>query len=112
MKQQQAVDSFLTGRRVVLVKHVAHRYKEVQNKAKKVVGIVNLYEVQCADGKAPTVQVWCPRSVQTVEQAVAQCPCPFKEGQRVIVEFDLMEPNQFDAKNGVIIRAVSVLPLE
>ena len=112
MKQSLAVDQFLAGRRVVLAKFVAHRHKEVQNKARKVVGIVNLYEVQCADGKAPTVQVWCPRSVQTVEQAAAQCPCQFKEGQRVVVEFDLMEPNQFDAKNGVIIRAVSVLPLE
>ena len=58
MKQQQAVESFLAGRRVVLAKFVAHHYKEVSNKAKKVVGIVNLYEVQCADGKAPTVQVW------------------------------------------------------
>ena len=83
-----------------------------QNKAKKVVGIVNLYEVQCADGKAPTVQVWCPRSVQTVEQAAKECPCQFKDGQKLVVEFDLMEPNTFDAKNGVIIRAGSVLPLE
>jgi hypothetical protein len=112
MKKEQAVESFLTGRRVVLVKFVAHRYKEVSNKAKKVVGIVNLYEVQCADGKAPTVQMWCPRSVQTVEQAAKDCPCTFKEGQKVVVEFDLMEPNTFDAKNGVIIRAGSVLPLE
>ena len=53
MKQQNAIDSFLAGRRVVIAEFVAHRYKEVQNKAKKVVGIVNLYEVQCADGKAP-----------------------------------------------------------
>ena len=30
----------------------------------------------------------------------------------MVVEFDLMEPNGFDAKNGVLIRAVSVLPLE
>src|SRR5208282_6015070 len=111
MKQAQAVENFLAGRRVVLAKFVAHHYKEVSNKAKKVVGVVNLYEVQCADGKAPTVQVWCPRSVQTMEQAVAQCPCQLKEGQRVLIEFDLMEPNQFDAKNGVIIRAVSALPL-
>ncbi len=59
MKQQQAVEYFLAGRRVVLAKFVAHHYKEVSNKAKKVVGIVNLYEVQCADGKAPTVQMWC-----------------------------------------------------
>jgi hypothetical protein len=29
-----------------------------------------------------------------------------------VVEFDLMEPNTFDAKNGVIILAGSVLPLE
>jgi hypothetical protein len=112
MKQSLAVEQFLAGRRVLLAKFVAHRHKEVQNKAKKAVGVVNLYEVQCADGKAPTVQVWCPRSVQTTDQAVTQCPCQFKEGQRVLVEFDLMEPNQFDAKNGVIIRAVSVLPLE
>ena len=56
MKQAQAVESFLAGRRVVIAKFVAHRYKEVSNKAKKVVGIVNLYEVQFADGKAPTVQ--------------------------------------------------------
>ena len=112
MKQTEAVNQFLAGRRVVLAKFVAHRYKEVQNKAKKVVGIVNLYEVQCADGKAPTVQMWCPRSVQTVEQAAKECPCTFKEGQKLVVEFDLMEPNGFDAKNGVIIRAVSVLPLE
>jgi len=33
----------------VIAKFVAHRHKEVQNKAKKVVGIVNLYEVQFAD---------------------------------------------------------------
>jgi len=112
MKQQNAVDSFLAGRRVVIARFVAHRHKEVQNKARKVVGIVNLYEVQCADGKAPTVQVWCPRSVQTVEQAAKDCPCLFKEGQKLVVEFDLMEPNTFDAKNGVIIRAGSVLPLE
>jgi hypothetical protein len=112
MKKEQAVESFLAGRRVVLVKFVAHRYKEVQNKAKKVVGIVNLYEVQCADGKAPTVQLWCPRSVQTVEQAAKECPCQFKDGQKMVVEFDSMEPNTFDAKNGVVIRAVSVLPWE
>ena len=112
MKQQQVVENFLAGRRVVIAKFVAHCHKEVQNKAKKVVGIVNLYEVQCADGKAPTVQTWCPRSVQTVEEAVKQCSCAFKEGQKLVVEFDSMEPNQFDAKNGVIIRAVSVLPLE
>ncbi len=112
MKQAQAVESFLAGRRVVIAKFVAHRYKEVSNKAKKVVGIVNLYEVQCADGKAPTVQMWCPRSVQTVEQAAKECPCQFKDGQKIVVEFDLMEPNTFDAKNGVIIRAGSVLPWE
>ena len=58
MKQNIAVEEFLAGRRVVIAKFVAHHYKEVQNKAKKVVGIVNLYEVQCADGKAPTVQTW------------------------------------------------------
>jgi hypothetical protein len=51
-------------------------------------------------------------SIQTVEQAAAQCPCTFKEGQKLVVEFDSMEPNNFDAKNGVIIRAVSALPLE
>jgi len=112
MKQTEAVNQFLAGRRVVLAKFVAHRHREVQNKAKKVVGIVNLYEVQCADGKAPTVQVWCPRNVQTVEQAGKECACTFKEGQKLVVEFDLMEPNGFDAKNGVIIRAGSVLPLE
>jgi hypothetical protein len=112
MKQQNAVDSFLAGRRVVITRFVAHRYKEVQNKSGKVVGIVNLYEVHCADGKAPTVQTWCPRSVQTIEQAIKECPCAFKDGQKVMVEFDLMEPNTFDAKNGVIIRAGSVLLLE
>ena len=112
MKQNTPVEEFLAGRRVVIAKFVTHRHKEVQNKAKKVVGIVNLYEVQCTDGKAPTVQTWCPRSVQTIEQAAAQCPCTFKEGQKLVVEFDSMEPNNFDAKNGVIIRAVSALPLE
>jgi len=112
MKQSIAVEQFLAGRRVLIAKFVAHRHKEVQNKANKAVGVVNLYEVQCSDGKAPTVQVWCPRSVQTMEQAMAQCPCQFKEGQKVLVEFDLMERNQFDAKNGVLIRASSVLPLE
>jgi len=30
----------------------------------------------------------------------------------MVIEFDLMEPNTFDAKNGVMIRAVSTLPLE
>ncbi len=30
----------------------------------------------------------------------------------MVIEFDSMEPNGFDAKNGVIIRAASVLPLE
>jgi hypothetical protein len=112
MKQNTAVENFLAGRRVLIAKFVAHHYKEVSNKAKKVVGIVNLYEVQFADGKAPTVQVWCPRNVQTVEQAIKECPCQFKDGQKVVIEFDLMEPNTFDAKNGVIIRAGSVLPLE
>ncbi len=112
MKQAQAVEAFLAGRRVIVAKFVAHRHKEVKNKSKNTVGIVNLYEVQCADGKAPTVQVWCPRTVQTMEQAASQCPCTFKEGQRLVIEFDLMEPNTFDAKNGVIIRAMSALPLE
>jgi hypothetical protein len=112
MKKEQAVESFLAGRRVVIAKFVAHRYKEVQNKSKKVVGIVNLYEVQCADGKAPTVQLWCPRSVQTVEQAAKECSCQFKEGQKMVIEFDSMEPNMFDAKNGVVIRGVAVVPLE
>jgi hypothetical protein len=112
MKQQVAVEQFLAGRRVVIARFVAHRYKEVQNKAKKVVGIVNLYEVQCADGKAPTVQTWCPRNIQTVEEAARLAPCQLKDGQTMVVEFDLMEPNTFDAKNGVLIRAGSVLPLE
>ena len=112
MKQQNAVENFLAGRRVVIAKFVAHRYKEVQNKAKHVVGIVNLYEVQCADGKAPTVQLWCPRNIQTIEEAARLFPCQFKDGQKVVVEFDLMEPNTFDAKNGVIIRAGAVSPLE
>ena len=112
MKQNIAVEEFLGGRRVVIAKFVAHHYKEVQNKAKKVVGIVNLYEVQCADGKAPTVQTWCPRNVQAVEQAAKECPVQFKEGQKLVIEFDLMEPNTFDAKNGVLIRAGSVMPLE
>ena len=97
---------------MVVTKFVAHRHKEGQNKAKKPVGVVNLYEVQCADGKAPTVQTWCPRSVQTLEQAAKEYPYTYKEGQKLVVEFDLMEPNGFDAKNGVLIRAVSVLPLE
>lgn len=112
MKQQQAIEQFMAGRRVLIAKFVAHRYKEVQNKAKKSVGVVNLYEVQCADGKAPTVQMWCPRNVQTVDQATKECPCQFKEGQKLVVEFDLMEPSGFDAKNGVLIRATSTLPLE
>ena len=112
MKQQIAVDQFLAGRRVVIAKFVAHHHKEVQNKAKKTVGVVNLFEVQCADGKAPTVQMWCPRNVLSVEQAARECACTFKEGQKLVVEFDLMEPNGFDAKNGVMIRAGSVVPLE
>lgn len=112
MKQQIAVEQFLAGRRVVIAKFVAHRYKEVQNKAKKPVGVVNLYEVQCTDGKAPTVQMWCPRSIQTIEQAAKECPCTFKEGQKLVVEFDLMEQNGFDAKNGVLIRASSAVAFE
>ncbi len=112
MKQTEVVNQFLAGRRVVIAKFVAHRYKEVQNKAKKPVGVVNLYEVQCADGKAPTVQTWCPRSVQTVEQAAKDCPCTFKEGQKLVVEFELMERNGFDAKNGVLVRAGAVVALE
>jgi hypothetical protein len=112
MNAKSASDLFLGGRRVVIVKHVAHRYKEVQNKAKKTVGVVNLYEVQCADGKAPTVQLWCPRSVMTVAEAAKDCPCSFKEGQKLVVEFDLMEPNTFDARNGVLIRAEAVSALE
>lgn len=112
MKQTQAVEQFLAGRRMLVAKFVAHRHKVVQNKSNKIIGVVNLYEVQCADGKAPTVQVWCPRSIQTLEQAAQQCPCLFKEGQKLVVEFDLMEPNGFDAKNGVLIRAESALPLE
>ena len=35
MKQAQAVENFLAGRRVVLAKFVAHHYKEVSNKAKR-----------------------------------------------------------------------------
>ncbi|MGH7942043.1 MAG: hypothetical protein ACREFR_13330 [Limisphaerales bacterium] len=112
MKQQIAVDQFLAGRRMVIARFVVHRHKVVENKAKKVVGVVNLFEVQCADGKAPTVQLWSPRNIQTLEQAAKESPCTFKEGQKLVVEFDLMEPNTFDAKNGVIIRASSVLPLE
>ena len=50
MKQNLAVEQFLAGRRVVIAKFVAHHHKEVQNKARKPVGVVNLYEVQCADG--------------------------------------------------------------
>jgi len=42
MKQNIAVEEFLAGRRVVIAKFVTHRHKEVQNKAKKVVGVVNL----------------------------------------------------------------------
>jgi hypothetical protein len=57
MKEPEAVNQFLAGRRVAIAKFVAHRYKEVQNKAKKVVGVVNLYEVQCADGKAHSPNV-------------------------------------------------------
>jgi hypothetical protein len=112
MQLNIATEQFLAGRRVVIVRFVNHQHKEVQNKAKKVVGVVNLYEVQCADGKAPTVQTWCPRSIQTQAQAAAECPCTFKEGHKLLVEFDRMEPNDFDAKNGIMIRAVSVLPLE
>jgi hypothetical protein len=112
MKQNVAIEHFLAGRRVVVAKFVAHRHKEVQNKAKKPVGVVNLYEVQCADGKAPTVQTWCPRGVQTLEQAAKECACSFKDGQRLVIEFDLMERNGFDAKNGVLIRATSAVPLE
>ena len=112
MKKENAVEQFLAGRRMVMVRFVAHRHRAIENKAKKPVGVVNLYEVQCADGKAPTVQLWCPRNILTVEQAAKESPCTFKEGQKLVVEFDLMEPNSFDAKNGVIIRAVSVLPLE
>jgi len=51
MKQNIALEEFLAGRHVVIAKFEAHHYKEVQNKAKKVVRIVNLYDVQCADGK-------------------------------------------------------------
>lgn len=112
MKAALAAEQFLAGRRMVVVRFVAHRHKEVQNKAKKTVGIVNLMEVQCADGKAPTVQTWCPRSVQTLEEAARSCGCPFEDGQKLVVEFDLMEPNGFDAKNGVIVRASSVQVLE
>ncbi len=97
---------------MVIAKFVAHRHKEVQNKGNKPVGVVNLYEVQCADGKAPTVQTWCPRNITTLEQAASQHACPFKEGQKLVVEFESMEPNGFDAKNGVLIRATAVLPLE
>src|ERR1019366_2965761 len=53
-----------------------------------------------------------PAQRPDVEQAAKECPCQFKDGQKIVVEFDLMEPNTFDAKNGVIIRAGSVLPLE
>ena len=83
MKQSNAVEQFLAGRRVLVARFVAHRHKEVQNKARKPVGVVNLYEVQCSDGKAPTVQTWCPRNVQTLEQAAKDCPCSFKEGQKL-----------------------------
>jgi hypothetical protein len=64
------------------------------------------------EGNDVLAWVWCPRSVQTVEQAAKEWPCQFKDGRKLVVEFDLMERNDFDAKNGVIIRAGSVLPLE
>jgi hypothetical protein len=112
MKEQIAIEQFLAGRRVLMVRFVAHSHKEVKNKAGKTVGVVNLYEVLCAGGKAPTVQSWCPRNVQSIEQAAAECPCAFGEGDRLAVEFDLMERNTFDAKNGVLIRAGSVPAVE
>jgi hypothetical protein len=49
MKETEAVKQFLAGRRVAIVNFVAHTYKEVQNKSKKVVGILNLLEVQFPD---------------------------------------------------------------
>jgi hypothetical protein len=49
---------------------------------------------------------------QTVEQGAKECPCSFKEGQKLVVEFDLMEPNGFDARNGVLVGAESVSALE
>jgi hypothetical protein len=42
MKQNLAVEQFLAGRRVVIAKFVAHHHKEVQNKARKAAGVVNL----------------------------------------------------------------------
>jgi hypothetical protein len=50
MKKENAVEQFLAGRRMVIVRFVAHRHRAIENKAKKPVGVVNLYEVQCADG--------------------------------------------------------------
>lgn len=112
MKESEAVQEFVSGRRVMLAKFVAHRFKSVSNKVGKVVGVVNLYEVCCADGKAPTVQVWVSRVVQTCEQAAARFPCLFKEGQKVLVRFESMEPNTFDAKNGVLMRSDGVVAVE
>src|SRR5204863_9309654 len=79
MKQNIEVEEFLAGRRVVIAKVVAHRHKEVQNKAKKVVGIVNLYEVQCADGKAPTVQTWCPATSRQSKKPPRSVPARSKK---------------------------------
>jgi hypothetical protein len=112
MRKDKAVEALLEGRRVLIVKLVAHRFKEVCNKARKVVGVVNLYEVQCSDGKAPTVQLWCPRDILSLEDAIKRCPCGLKPGQWLFVEFELMEANTYDAINGVLIRASVVLPFE
>lgn len=112
MKIQAAIDLFASGRRVVVAKFVSSSgFKQITNKAGKVVGVVSLTEVSLSDGKAPTVQVWLPRDVQTVEKAEALHPNKLKEGQKVLVEFETFSKDQY-AKNGTLINATAVSPLE
>ncbi|MEO6848065.1 MAG: hypothetical protein ABI443_10570 [Chthoniobacterales bacterium] len=62
MKQNIAVEEFLSGR-VVIAELVAHRHKEVQNNAKKVVGIVKLSKSSVPMERLP----WSKRGVLVVE---------------------------------------------
>ena len=66
-----------------------------------------LRRVQCADGEGTHGSNVVP-SQRSERRAGCQkeCPCQFKDGQKLVAEFDLMEPNTFDAKNGAaVIRA-------
>ena len=112
MNKDAVSRAHLAGSRLLVLEFVAHRFKAVSNRRGQVVGVVHLYEVRSADGWAPTVQKWCPKEIQTVEAAEKLDGCVLKVGQKIVVQFQYVAADRFDARNGTMIRAESVTPLE